>query len=164
MPSCAAIPRSPAWHRRLRAKRSKARQRIWLRRRHSIAPKTKDLILPAQHHTAPAYKELLVHIYGQDYSSSEGRASRWLWRLVGIIWLAEVAQRTAGSHSEPQGSSIRPDESQALIVQWGQAHHRGPRWSKQQTVHCPAHAEAVNNSRKAIARVKKIESDLLTKA
>ena len=53
-----AIPRSPAWHRKLRSLRSKARKAVHRARGEGVRPPRRALSRLASHHTRPAYREL----------------------------------------------------------------------------------------------------------
>ena len=57
--SASAIPSSPAWHRRRRHKRAKARRQIWTARNQGLPGPYKAAVLLAEHHTRPQYRELM---------------------------------------------------------------------------------------------------------
>ena len=50
------VGRSPAWHRRLRKKRSQARARISSHRLQGLEPRCKDIFLLESHHSPPVTK------------------------------------------------------------------------------------------------------------
>ena len=164
---------SPAWHRRARKKRSKARIRIHTARATGFVPSLGDLRLLQRHHSRPAFRELLLLPMGgkswnkwpkntnKDREAYEawdkgykepGNYARPPWRL----W--------PGAFASPK-AAVRPHYDQ-IPLQHAKDGRRPPALQEEETPDVILRREvqkALTSARKADHKVRRLREDRQTK-
>ncbi|CAE7193335.1 smc3 [Symbiodinium sp. CCMP2592] len=100
--------RSPAWHRRLRKVRSRARARVRLHRASGLQPRLSDLLRLSLHHSQPRYRELSTLRMGGKKQWTQEEWQAWQRRQSAGAWQDPRQRQKPKRHSEPAPRSTFP--------------------------------------------------------
>ena len=154
---------SPSWHRKQRARRATARARIHKSRRAGKPPRVADLFLLASHHTRPVYSEL-PRMGKQGSQAQKGQG--WQQNGYGSAgWHGAPWRQPWGQGAEASQSvaTMRYDQvvlsgNATLSKPNADAHGDAVPMNVTQLVQ-----KAVNVSRKASNKVKRLEQEIALK-
>ncbi|CAE7878516.1 PETs, partial [Symbiodinium microadriaticum] len=165
-PRILAAKTSPTWHRRLRSKRSAARQRIHKARASRRRPLYRDLFLLSSHHTKPTYRE--VDYMGgkkqwankdwQKYSHQQAYDGHGSWQLWRGAWATSPKTTQRGRGQPPARYDWTEIQDTALEPYWENEGMEEP--EDTDSAIRKAMMKGLHTAKKADNRIRKLRQDV----